>query len=92
MGCLSESITLWTDSKLTCMYRSTIPDGAYFILINTERLEIPADFKDPEIIAGRAADWRAAWFVAQTAKVVLIPVTDFYDKEHWSMGEKYIRM
>jgi hypothetical protein len=27
-----------------------------------------------------------------SAKVVLIPVTDFYNKEHWSLGEKYIRM
>lgn len=70
----------------------TIPDGAYFILINTERLDIPADFEVPSMIENRALDWKAAWFVAQKAGVVLIPSTDFYNKEHWHIGEKYIRM
>lgn len=27
-----------------------------------------------------------------SAKVVLIPVTDFYDEAHWSLGEDYIRI
>ncbi|BGP18974.1 hypothetical protein JCM10213_002606 [Rhodosporidiobolus nylandii] len=70
----------------------TVPEGAYFVLVNTSRLEIPADFEVPELIHGRARDWIAAWFIAQTAKVVLIPPTDFYSKPHWGLGENYIRV
>ncbi|KAM0749870.1 PLP-dependent transferase [Meredithblackwellia eburnea MCA 4105] len=70
----------------------TIPDGSYFILVNTERLEIPADFEVPDMIKGRARDWKAAWFVAQTAGVVTIPPTDFYSEPHWPLGELFIRI
>ncbi|GAA5829172.1 hypothetical protein JCM11251_004149 [Rhodosporidiobolus azoricus] len=70
----------------------TVPHGAYFVLVNTERLEIPADFEVPDLIKGRARDWIVAWFVAQTAKVVLIPPTDFYSEPHWHLGENYIRV
>ncbi|BGO88895.1 hypothetical protein NBRC10512_000527 [Rhodotorula toruloides] len=70
----------------------TIPEGAYFVLVNTSRLEIPSDFEIPDLIKGRARDWVVAWFVAQTAKVVLIPPTDFYSREHWSLGENWIRV
>ena len=45
---------------------STVPDGAYFILVNTARLDIPADFAVPDMIKSRARDWKAAWFIAQT--------------------------
>ncbi|GAA6042628.1 hypothetical protein JCM8097_008251 [Rhodosporidiobolus ruineniae] len=70
----------------------TVPQGAYFVLVNTSRLDIPADFEIPEIIEGRARDWVVAWFVAQKAKVVLIPPTDFYSKPHWGLGENWIRV
>ncbi|KAL8290516.1 hypothetical protein RQP46_002774 [Phenoliferia psychrophenolica] len=70
----------------------TIPDGAYFILVNTARLDIPADFEVPDMIKNRARDWKAAWFIAQTAGVVCIPPTDFYSEPHWSMGENFIRL
>ncbi|GAA5973367.1 hypothetical protein JCM11641_003095 [Rhodosporidiobolus odoratus] len=70
----------------------TVPQGAYFVLVNTSRLEIPADFEIPDLIKGRARDWVAAWFIAQTAKVVLIPPTDFYSQPHWNLGENYIRV
>ncbi|GAA5918624.1 hypothetical protein JCM1841_002281 [Sporobolomyces salmonicolor] len=70
----------------------TVPHGAYFVLVNTERLQLPEDFEVPEMIKGRSRDWSVAWFIAQTAKVVLIPPTDFYSKEHWSLGENWIRV
>ena len=72
--------------------RSTVPEGAYFVLVNTARLEIPSDFAVPDMIKDRARDWVVAWFVAQTAKVVLIPPTDFYSKEHWDLGKDWIRV
>ncbi|GAA5907402.1 hypothetical protein JCM8208_007176 [Rhodotorula glutinis] len=70
----------------------TVPEGAYFVLVNTSRLEIPHDFAVPDLLEGRARDWVVAWFVAQTAKVVLIPPTDFYSKEHWDLGKDWIRV
>ncbi|GJN88082.1 hypothetical protein Rhopal_001038-T1 [Rhodotorula paludigena] len=70
----------------------TVPEGAYFVLVNTSRLEIPADFEIPTLIEGRARDWVVAWFVAQTAKVVLIPPTDFYSQPHWNLGSDWIRV
>ncbi|KDE08643.1 aminotransferase [Microbotryum lychnidis-dioicae p1A1 Lamole] len=70
----------------------TIPHGAYFVLLNTECLQIPDDFKVLDMIKDRARDWKAAWFVAQTAKVVLIPVTDFFSEEHAGLGENWIRV
>lgn len=69
----------------------TIPHGAYFVLVNTKRLEIPDEFESLDLIKSRGRDWRAAWFVAKTAGVVAIPVTDFYSKEHESQGEDWIR-
>ncbi|GAA5868260.1 hypothetical protein JCM8547_002297 [Rhodosporidiobolus lusitaniae] len=70
----------------------TVPQGAYFVLVNTSRLDIPADYQIPEIIKGRARDWIAAFFIAETAKVVLIPPTDFYSKPNWGLGENWIRI
>lgn len=61
------------------------------MLVNTSRLEIPDDFESLDLIKSRGRDWRAAWFVAKTAGVVAIPVTDFYSKEHEAMGEEWIR-
>lgn len=44
----------------------TVPEGAYFVMVNTSRLEIPSDFEIPDLIKGRARDWVVAWFIAQT--------------------------
>jgi kynurenine aminotransferase len=70
----------------------SIPDGAYFILLNTSQLELPSSFIAPDIIKGRARDWSVAWFVAETAGVVTIPPTDFYSVGNWSLGENYLRI
>ena len=53
----------------------TVPDGSYFILVNIDKLNIPKDFKTLDLIEDRTEDWRAAWFFAQIAKVVVIPPT-----------------
>ncbi|KAH8915668.1 PLP-dependent transferase [Atractiella rhizophila] len=69
----------------------TVPEGSYFVLVNVERLKIPDDFVVPDMLAPFAHDFKAAWFVSETAKVVSIPVSAFFDKSHWSIGEKYLR-
>merc|ERR1711939_349208 len=70
----------------------TVPDGAYYILVNIERLQIPDDFETLDIIKHKPNDWRAAWFIAKTAGVVTIPPTDFYSAGHTDIGEKFIRI
>lgn len=46
----------------------TIPEGAYFVLVNTARLEIPEAFKAtvPEMISTRGRDFLCSWFIAET--------------------------
>jgi len=70
----------------------TQPDGAYFIFVDIEKLKIPDDFETLDIIKDRTRDWRAAWFIAQTCGVVVIPPTDFYSKENANIGANYIRL
>lgn len=69
----------------------TIPHGAYFVLVNTDRLEIPDEFESLDLIKDRTRDWRAAWFVAKTAGVVVIPPSDFYSEDHAHLAESWIR-
>ncbi|KAH8915007.1 aminotransferase [Atractiella rhizophila] len=69
----------------------TIPQGSYFILLCIDKLKIPTSFQIPDIIKQFAPDFRACWFIVQTAKVVSIPATAFYDKKHWGIGEHYLR-
>lgn len=45
----------------------TIPEGGYFVMVNTETLIVPENFVIPEMIADRARDWKVSWFIAQTA-------------------------
>lgn len=42
---------------------STIPDGSYFILVNTTRLQIPEDFVVPDMIVNRARDCSSLLYV-----------------------------
>jgi len=69
----------------------TVPQGSYFVLVETDKLDIPDDFQIPEMIKMFAADYRAAWFVAETAGVVSIPGSAFYCREHWHIGERFLR-
>jgi len=59
-----KSVLLEGLDKLGLPY--TVPHGAYFVLVNTSRLQIPEDFEVPTLIEGRARDWVCAWFIAQT--------------------------
>lgn len=70
----------------------TVPEGAYFLLVNTATLEIPKDYAFPALLDGRARDWYVSWFIAHYAGVITIPPTDFYSKPHWPLGENFIRI
>lgn len=42
-------------------------------------------------LKGFVGDDRACWFMAQEIKVVAIPPSEFYCREHLSIGEKFAR-
>ncbi|KAI0632631.1 PLP-dependent transferase [Trametes polyzona] len=67
------------------------PEGSYFILLNISRVRWPEDYYFPETIEGRGRDFKAAWFMANEIGVSSIPVSEFYCKEHVSIGENYAR-
>ncbi|KAK9897908.1 PLP-dependent transferase, partial [Cystobasidium minutum MCA 4210] len=70
----------------------TIPQGSYFVLVNTSRLHLPEDWVVPDIVKDRPRDWQLAFFVAQTAGVVCIPPTDFYPPHLHDIGSQFLRI
>ncbi|CAH7689957.1 pyridoxal phosphate-dependent transferase [Phakopsora pachyrhizi] len=70
----------------------TLPDGAYFVLVETSKIKVPEGFEMNEIVKERPKDWKLCWFIAKTAGVVCIPPSEFYCKEHVSICENYIRI
>lgn len=70
----------------------TIPQGSYFVLVNTERLHMPEDYVVPDIVKNRTIDWQKAFWIAETAGVVTIPPTDFYPPHLHDIGSKFLRI
>ncbi|PLW34057.1 hypothetical protein PCASD_14488 [Puccinia coronata f. sp. avenae] len=70
----------------------TVPDGSYFVLVETSKVKIPASFEILSLIKTRSRDWHMCWFVAKVAGVVCIPPSDFYSSDHVSIGENFIRI
>ncbi|PWN46256.1 PLP-dependent transferase [Ceraceosorus guamensis] len=69
----------------------TLPHGAYFIMADMSRLQIPEGFEFPKDVASKAKDFQLAWFVAKIADVVTIPTTAFVSDEHWHLYENFLR-
>ncbi|KAH8915666.1 PLP-dependent transferase [Atractiella rhizophila] len=70
----------------------TIPQGGYFVLVCTDKLNIPDSFEADPIVKGFAADYRTSFFITQTAGVVSIPVSAFHSEAHWGIGEHFVRL
>ncbi|KAL7421511.1 arylformamidase [Cryptotrichosporon argae] len=69
----------------------TRPQGSYFVLVDMSKVNVPADFEVPPTCEGRGADFRLCWWLAQELKVVAIPPSEFYCKEHEKIGERFAR-
>ncbi|KAH9994112.1 pyridoxal phosphate-dependent transferase [Russula compacta] len=69
----------------------TLPEGTYFVLMDSSNVKFPDDYPFPESVLGRGRDFRACWFIAMEIGVSSIPVSEFYCEEHMSLGESYIR-
>ncbi|MBW0470785.1 hypothetical protein O181_010500 [Austropuccinia psidii MF-1] len=70
----------------------TVPDGSYFVLVESTRIEIPEDFEIIDLVKPRPRDWHMCWFIAKVAGVVCIPPSDFYSPEHLSIGQNFVRI
>ncbi|KAF8309548.1 aminotransferase [Clavulina sp. PMI_390] len=69
----------------------SMPDGAYFILMDNSRVKLPDDFVIPDMLKNRPKDWHVSWFMAHTIGVVAIPASDFYSEPHKHIGANFTR-
>lgn len=69
----------------------TVPEGSYFLLVDMSKVKVPEGYVFPDVIKGRGKDFEACWFMAQELKVVAIPPSEFYCREHLEIGEKFAR-
>ncbi|CAG8701467.1 9863_t:CDS:2, partial [Scutellospora calospora] len=69
----------------------TVPQGSYFILANTKRLNIPKDYEYPEVLNDRPRDFKVCYWMAKEIGVVAIPPSEFYSEENRYLGEDYAR-
>ncbi|KAJ1911594.1 arylformamidase [Mycoemilia scoparia] len=67
------------------------PDGAYFLLVNASKVEIPDDFEFPDEIAVRGKSDMLTYFFTTHIGVSGIPPTEFYSPENAHIAENYIR-
>ncbi|CAG8491857.1 15702_t:CDS:2 [Funneliformis caledonium] len=70
----------------------TIPQGSYFILANTAKVQIPEDYPYPEVIQQRPRDFKVCYWMAKEIGVVAIPPSEFYCKENAHLAENLIRL
>lgn len=69
----------------------TIPEGAYYILVNTSKIQIPKDYKFPAILDDRGDDFKTCYWLAKEIGVCAIPPSEFYMKEHRAMASHFAR-
>lgn len=69
----------------------TVPEGAYYFLVNTKKIQIPKDFEFPEILNDRGDDFKMCYWLTKQIGVCAIPPSEFYVKEHWPMAAHLAR-
>ncbi|KAI7906266.1 pyridoxal phosphate-dependent transferase [Cokeromyces recurvatus] len=69
----------------------TMPEGAYYILVNTQKIKYPVDYKFPEILNDRGDDFKMCYWLTKEIGVCAIPPSEFYEKEHWSLAKDFAR-
>ncbi|CAG8449271.1 2694_t:CDS:2 [Diversispora eburnea] len=69
----------------------TIPQGSYFILANSAKIQVPEDYEFPEIIKKRPRDFKVCYWMAKEIGVVAIPPSEFYCEENRYLAKDYVR-
>lgn len=87
----------WRRAKLTFALDQvglpyTVPDGAYFVLVNTSRICIPSDCSFPPEIESRGDNFKMCYFLCKVIGITAIPVSEFYSSENAGLARDYIRL
>ncbi|KAK3831420.1 MAG: aminotransferase class I and II [Linnemannia elongata] len=69
----------------------TIPEGSYFILVNTDKIQVPEDYKFPDLLWKRPKDFRTCYWLTKEIGVCAIPPTEFYSKPNQVLAENFAR-
>ncbi|CAM0142834.1 arylformamidase [Umbelopsis sp. WA50703] len=69
----------------------TVPDGSYFILVNTTKVQFPQDYPFPAVLDNRAKDFKLCYWLAKEIGVVAIPPSEFYSKENRELAADFAR-
>jgi kynurenine aminotransferase len=69
----------------------TSPDGAYYILVNTSKIQVPENYPFPSILDGRGKDFKTCYWLTKEIGVCSIPPSEFYEKDHWSLAADFAR-
>ncbi|KAI8074914.1 pyridoxal phosphate-dependent transferase [Gongronella butleri] len=69
----------------------TLPQGAYYILVNTSKIKYPKDYDFPDILHQRGNDFKMCYWMTKEIGVTSIPPSEFVSKDHWSVVEDFAR-
>lgn len=69
----------------------TSPQGAYYILVNTSKIQYPSDYSFPAILDQRGDDFKTCYWLTKEIGVASIPPSEFYIKEHWPLAKNFAR-
>ncbi|MCJ1287043.1 hypothetical protein MMC26_006390 [Xylographa opegraphella] len=68
-----------------------VPDGGYFVLVNTKRIVVPDGYIFPAHITDQEKDIRLAWFLIYELGVASVPISEFYCAKNKEQGSEYLR-
>ncbi|RUS22651.1 pyridoxal phosphate-dependent transferase [Endogone sp. FLAS-F59071] len=69
----------------------TVPDGSYFVLVNTAKLRVPAGYPFPAILDNRARDFKTCYWMTKEIGVCTIPPSEFYSPANRVLAEDFAR-
>ncbi|KAI8370418.1 pyridoxal phosphate-dependent transferase [Radiomyces spectabilis] len=69
----------------------TMPEGAYYILVNTAKIQLPKDYPFPALLDTRGNDFKMCYWLTKEIGVCAIPPSEFYTKDHWPLAENFAR-
>ncbi|CAG8544682.1 16593_t:CDS:2 [Racocetra persica] len=69
----------------------TIPQGSYFVLANTSKIQIPQDYEFPKDFINAPKDFRVCYWLAKEIGIIATPPSEFYSPEHKHIVEDFIR-
>ncbi|CAG8696417.1 11101_t:CDS:2, partial [Gigaspora margarita] len=69
----------------------TIPQGSYYILVNTSKIRIPLNYQYPPEIHFQTKDYKFCYWMTKEIGVVSIPLSEFYSEENKWLAQDYVR-